>query len=360
MVVCVSVCSLPAVLHCVRGTVFRPTRCHPLPEPACLQACLSGSVRAPLPGVVEVLSAAAEHPRVAVAAVCSGIVDTTVAVAQDATTDLPESVKNTVSRDSGAAPHTLCCACQHCLQHTGSASACVCAAVWQLAGCISKPSFTSFLSRTQVMEALHQVERTLLCLEQGVKDACHSLGGGRSDACGAVSSNTGSSRDSGTSGNGSNDSDAETASSSGGGDNGDGSSGQPEDHSKAGDGSGEAVPIPYGPPTLHDVLCISEMWLQRSREVVEQQLAAADRPASLAERAAAVKARLPLCFAVAHNLRFYFDRPEQVAAARMQAADAASARSCAYLACSNLEGRGGPGARQGEGSLKCSACRAVW
>ncbi|PRW44306.1 Zinc finger MYND domain-containing 19 Q7TSV3 [Chlorella sorokiniana] len=50
----------------------------------------------------------------------------------------------------------------------------------------------------------------------------------------------------------------------------------------------------------------------------------------------------------------------QAAAARRQAAQAAAARSCAYLACANMACTGGPGARQGEGSRKCSACRAVW
>lgn len=297
----------------------------------------------------------------AVAAVCSGIAGTTVAVAQDATTDRPEAVKHTVSRDSGAArTDGLRFASIDCLQHTDSASACVCVRSCLAIGALHFPSPFSHLPYTQVTEALNQVERTLLCLEQEVTDACRSLGGGRSDAGGAHSSSTTSNSGSGTSDNGSNGSDAETASSSGSGGGGAGSSGQSEDHSKAGDGSSGAVPIQFGPPTLRDVLCISEMWLQRSREAVEQQLAAADRSASLTERAAAVQTRLPLCFAVAHNLRFYFDRPEHAAAARMQAAAAAAARSCAYLACSDLDGRGGPGARQGEGSLKCSACRAVW
>lgn len=270
--------------HCVP-----PTRCHPLPEPSCLQACRSGSVRAPLPAVVEVLLAAAEHPQVAVAAVCSGIVGTTVAVAQDATTDRPEAVKHTVSRDSGAArTDGLRFASIDCLQHTDSASACVCVRSCLAIGALHFPSPFSHLPYTQVTEALNQVERTLLCLEQGVTDACRSLGGGRSDAGGAHSSSTTSNSGSGTSDNGSNGSDAETASSSGSGGGGAGSSGQSEDHSKAGDGSSGAVPIQFGPPTLRDVLCISEMWLQRSREAVEQQLAAADRPASLTERAAAV------------------------------------------------------------------------
>ena len=50
----------------------------------------------------------------------------------------------------------------------------------------------------------------------------------------------------------------------------------------------------------------------------------------------------------------------QAAAARLELAQAASARSCAYLACSNLGGEGGPAAGQGIGSRRCGQCRAVW
>ena len=46
-------------------------------------------------------------------------------------------------------------------------------------------------------------------------------------------------------------------------------------------------------------------------------------------------------------------------AEKVELAQAAAARSCAYLRCANLGLEGGPAAGQGVGSLKCSACRAV-
>ncbi|KAI7842251.1 hypothetical protein COHA_003892 [Chlorella ohadii] len=52
--------------------------------------------------------------------------------------------------------------------------------------------------------------------------------------------------------------------------------------------------------------------------------------------------------------------PEQQEAARLETAQAAAARSCAYLRCANLGGGGGPAAGQGSGSSKCSACRVAW
>jgi hypothetical protein len=47
-------------------------------------------------------------------------------------------------------------------------------------------------------------------------------------------------------------------------------------------------------------------------------------------------------------------------AARLEGARAAATRSCADLGCANLGGEGGPHAGQRAGSLRCSACRAVW
>ncbi len=40
-------------------------------------------------------------------------------------------------------------------------------------------------------------------------------------------------------------------------------------------------------------------------------------------------------------------------AAQLELAQAAAARSCAYLCCANLGGEGGPAAGQGVGSMRC-------
>ncbi|KAI3433914.1 hypothetical protein D9Q98_003716 [Chlorella vulgaris] len=44
----------------------------------------------------------------------------------------------------------------------------------------------------------------------------------------------------------------------------------------------------------------------------------------------------------------------------LELAQAAAIRSCAYLRCANLAGEGGPAARQGAGSQRCSKCRVAW
>ncbi|KAL4852781.1 WD repeat-containing protein 44 [Chlorella vulgaris] len=44
----------------------------------------------------------------------------------------------------------------------------------------------------------------------------------------------------------------------------------------------------------------------------------------------------------------------------LELAQAAAARSCAFLGCANLAGEGGPAARQGAGSQRCSKCRVAW
>jgi len=49
---------------------------------------------------------------------------------------------------------------------------------------------------------------------------------------------------------------------------------------------------------------------------------------------------------------------KQRAEAALDLAQAAATRSCAYLRCANLAAGGGPG--PGEGSKRCSQCRAVW
>ncbi|KAI3433910.1 hypothetical protein D9Q98_003712 [Chlorella vulgaris] len=44
----------------------------------------------------------------------------------------------------------------------------------------------------------------------------------------------------------------------------------------------------------------------------------------------------------------------------LELAQASASRSCAYLRCANLAGEGGPAARQGAGSQRCSKCKVAW
>ncbi|PRW33756.1 hypothetical protein C2E21_7361 [Chlorella sorokiniana] len=68
----------------------------------------------------------------------------------------------------------------------------------------------------------------------------------------------------------------------------------------------------------------------------------------------------PVAAELAAALQQYWQLPVQRAAAELDLATAASARSCAYLRCANLGAEGGPAAGEGVGSQRCSACRAVW
>ena len=69
---------------------------------------------------------------------------------------------------------------------------------------------------------------------------------------------------------------------------------------------------------------------------------------------------LPPARQLAATLLEHWARPEQQQQDALQLAQAAAARSCAYLRCSNVGGEGGPAAGQGGGSQRCGACRAVW
>ena len=51
--------------------------------------------------------------------------------------------------------------------------------------------------------------------------------------------------------------------------------------------------------------------------------------------------------------------PEQQAAQQLEMAQAAATRSCAYLRCANLGGKGGPFAGQGADSKRCRCVAAV-
>jgi hypothetical protein len=79
-----------------------------------------------------------------------------------------------------------------------------------------------------------------------------------------------------------------------------------------------------------------------------------DAVAVLKERA------LPPAEALAQLLWQHWQQPEQQRAARLDLAQAAGTRCCAYLRCGQLEGQGGPGPGEGKGSLRCGGCKAVW
>ncbi|KAI7843037.1 hypothetical protein COHA_003369 [Chlorella ohadii] len=69
---------------------------------------------------------------------------------------------------------------------------------------------------------------------------------------------------------------------------------------------------------------------------------------------------LPAAEAAARLWRTHWQQPAQAVTLRLEAAHAAATRCCAYLQCSNVGQAGGPFAGQGEGSKRCSQCRAVW
>ena len=54
-----------------------------------------------------------------------------------------------------------------------------------------------------------------------------------------------------------------------------------------------------------------------------------------------------------HALLAWWNRPEAQPEQQLELAQAAAARSCAYLRCGNLGGEGGPAAGQGVGSMRC-------
>ncbi|KAL4428014.1 hypothetical protein ABPG75_002103 [Micractinium tetrahymenae] len=80
-----------------------------------------------------------------------------------------------------------------------------------------------------------------------------------------------------------------------------------------------------------------------------------------AQQLAEARARMvPPLRRLAEGLQALCDLPDQQEEAALQAAKAAAARSCAFLRCGNVGGGGGPAAREGEGSQRCSGCRCVW
>lgn len=63
---------------------------------------------------------------------------------------------------------------------------------------------------------------------------------------------------------------------------------------------------------------------------------------------------------LASALLAWWKRREAKPAAMLELAQAAAARSCAYLRCANLGGEGGPGAGQGVGSMRCRWVGGWW
>ncbi len=75
--------------------------------------------------------------------------------------------------------------------------------------------------------------------------------------------------------------------------------------------------------------------------------------ASVAQFLHAATSWLPPARRLAAALLAWWRRPEAQPAAALELAQAAAARSCAYLRCANLGGEGGPAAGQGAGSQRC-------
>ena len=66
-----------------------------------------------------------------------------------------------------------------------------------------------------------------------------------------------------------------------------------------------------------------------------------------------VMQQLPLLRSLATALLEYWRHPEAAEAGQLELAQAAAARSCAYLRCANLECEGGPAAGEGTGAKRC-------
>jgi hypothetical protein len=69
---------------------------------------------------------------------------------------------------------------------------------------------------------------------------------------------------------------------------------------------------------------------------------------------------LPQAEASAQLLWQHWHQPARQAVARLELAQAAATRCCAYLRCAQLGAQGGPAAGEGLGSKRCSGCRTAW
>ena len=89
------------------------------------------------------------------------------------------------------------------------------------------------------------------------------------------------------------------------------------------------------------------------RERERQLMAAVGPDATLAEHASVLQQLQQPAADLAALLRQQAALPAVEAQRRLVVARAAAVRSCAFLGCANVGGRGGPAAGQGEGSLLC-------
>ena len=69
---------------------------------------------------------------------------------------------------------------------------------------------------------------------------------------------------------------------------------------------------------------------------------------------------LPLAEVSARVLQQRWSAPEPRAAARLELAQAAATRCCAYLRCAALGAGGGTAAGEGEGGKRCAGCGVAW
>ncbi|KAL4437463.1 hypothetical protein ABPG75_004602 [Micractinium tetrahymenae] len=97
----------------------------------------------------------------------------------------------------------------------------------------------------------------------------------------------------------------------------------------------------------------SAVLLAAGRDVSRQLVQHRQSPPAGAGLAALVPRALQVAQQLGAALHAYCQQPEQQRAALAEVALAAASRSCAFLRCANVGGRGGPDAGQGEGSLRC-------
>ncbi len=90
--------------------------------------------------------------------------------------------------------------------------------------------------------------------------------------------------------------------------------------------------------------------LERLRQCLAGFRLPADRPRL---ELSAMQLIRPRMRQLAAALLDWWRRPSAQQEQQLEAAQAAAARSCAYLGCANLGGSGGPAAGQGEGSKRC-------
>ena len=114
-------------------------------------------------------------------------------------------------------------------------------------------------------------------------------------------------------------------------------------------GASSATPTPQQQPLLQQLQQAAGVsaGLERSSDASS---------AALLAQLTELSSRLPAAAKLADLLHQWWQpamQPERHAEARLELAQAAATRSCAYLRCTNLGGEGGPAAGQGVGSKMC-------